>query len=305
MQKVYLLLRNNHQTGPYTIDELLQQQLTAFDLVWVEGVSQAWSYPSELAELKEFFVSDANKKAVPLQQPASTSVDEIERRAEELRQRVLSFPSKYIVRKIFKEDDVSVDALRAMAEERIEFVDHRKKESPVFEWMSAAMVTLIVAAGVYGGARFFNSEANFPPTVVTKSVSIDNHAGKVVATPIPQHAVAMQEETMKDTVTKAVAINQKPIKSPKRRRINIEALPATAIERMSVPEHTGDETSSAVEAPKELKKEVIEPEPRTIVTEEPVEKKKPGLFKGLFKKKKKNEVKPEEQEGNTAQSQGS
>jgi hypothetical protein len=100
MQKVYLLLRNNHQTGPYTIDELLQQQLTAFDLVWVEGVSQAWSYPSELAELKEFFVSDANKKAVPLQQPASTSVDEIERRAEELRQRVLSF-EKYSKKMMF------------------------------------------------------------------------------------------------------------------------------------------------------------------------------------------------------------
>jgi hypothetical protein len=303
MQKVYLLLRNNNRTGPYTIDELLQQQLTDLDLVWVEGISHVWSYPSELTELKEFFVSGVNAEVVPLRQTASSSVDEIEQRAEELRQRVLSFPSKYIVRKISNEDDVSVDALKAMAEERIEFIDHRKKESPVFEWMSAAMVTLIVVGGVYGGTRFFNSKENVPSAAVTKLVSVGNHAAKVVATPVSQPAVALQEET-KDTVIQAVVITQKPIKSPKRRRINVEALPATAIERISVPEHTGAETSSAVETTEELKKEMIEPEPRTIVTEEPLEKKKPGLFKGLFRKKKKNEVKTGEPEANTAQSQG-
>ena len=51
MQRVYLLLRNNQQTGPYTIGELLQQQLRPSDMIWIEGESTAWTYLSEL-ELK-------------------------------------------------------------------------------------------------------------------------------------------------------------------------------------------------------------------------------------------------------------
>ena len=39
MNKVYLLLRKNLQTGPYTYEELLQQQLLPTDLIWVEGKS--------------------------------------------------------------------------------------------------------------------------------------------------------------------------------------------------------------------------------------------------------------------------
>src|SRR5881394_2677247 len=54
MQKVYLLLRSNKQTGPYSLEELLQLKLKPYDLVWVDGRSAAWRYPSEIAELKEY-----------------------------------------------------------------------------------------------------------------------------------------------------------------------------------------------------------------------------------------------------------
>ncbi len=50
----YLLLRNNKESGPYTLDELQIKGLKAYDLVWVEGKSAAWRYPSELEELKKF-----------------------------------------------------------------------------------------------------------------------------------------------------------------------------------------------------------------------------------------------------------
>lgn len=50
----YLLLRDNKQTGPYTAAELAEKGLKAYDLVWLEGKSAAWRYPSELAELKPF-----------------------------------------------------------------------------------------------------------------------------------------------------------------------------------------------------------------------------------------------------------
>jgi hypothetical protein len=51
---MYLLLRDNKQSGPYTVDELKEKGLKAYDLVWVEGRSAAWRYPSEIDELSAF-----------------------------------------------------------------------------------------------------------------------------------------------------------------------------------------------------------------------------------------------------------
>ncbi|WP_207512796.1 DUF4339 domain-containing protein [Longitalea luteola] len=50
----YLLLRDNKQTGPYTAEELAAKGLKPYDLVWLEGRSAAWRYPSEIEELKSF-----------------------------------------------------------------------------------------------------------------------------------------------------------------------------------------------------------------------------------------------------------
>ncbi len=51
---MYLLLRNNKQSGPFTLDELKNMGLKAYDLVWLEGKSAAWRYPSEIEELSAF-----------------------------------------------------------------------------------------------------------------------------------------------------------------------------------------------------------------------------------------------------------
>ncbi|HVS97052.1 MAG TPA: DUF4339 domain-containing protein [Puia sp.] len=51
---MYLLLRNNKQSGPYSLDELKSMGLKAYDLVWVEGRSAAWRYPCEIEELRNF-----------------------------------------------------------------------------------------------------------------------------------------------------------------------------------------------------------------------------------------------------------
>ena len=47
----YLLLRDNKQTGPYTLDELITKGLKPYDLIWIEGKSAGWRYPSEVSEL--------------------------------------------------------------------------------------------------------------------------------------------------------------------------------------------------------------------------------------------------------------
>ena len=50
----YLLLRDNKQSGPYSFDELKEKGLKAYDLVWIDGKSAAWRYPSEIEELVAF-----------------------------------------------------------------------------------------------------------------------------------------------------------------------------------------------------------------------------------------------------------
>ena len=50
----YLLLRDNKQLGPLSLDEIIQKGFKPYDLVWVEGRSAAWRYPSEIEELKSF-----------------------------------------------------------------------------------------------------------------------------------------------------------------------------------------------------------------------------------------------------------
>ncbi|HEU4633974.1 MAG TPA: hypothetical protein VFS22_08320, partial [Flavisolibacter sp.] len=123
MQKVYLLLRNNRQTGPHSLEELLQLGLKPFDLIWVEGKSYGWAYPSEIETLRPFVSACSSPKmettapgqqaslsnvdkppskkifvSLPVVQgavpPASPAPDPIEQKADELRQRIQSYPTQ-------------------------------------------------------------------------------------------------------------------------------------------------------------------------------------------------------------------
>jgi hypothetical protein len=50
----YLLLRDNKQSGPYSVPELVEKGIKPYDLVWLDGKSVAWRYPSEIEELKAY-----------------------------------------------------------------------------------------------------------------------------------------------------------------------------------------------------------------------------------------------------------
>ncbi len=50
----YLLLRDNKQTGPYTLEDIRALGVKPYDLIWVEGRSAAWRYPGEIEEFKSF-----------------------------------------------------------------------------------------------------------------------------------------------------------------------------------------------------------------------------------------------------------
>jgi hypothetical protein len=54
MQKIYVLLRHDKQTGPYSLPELIQYDLKPYDLIWIEGQSAGWYYPQEIAALHPY-----------------------------------------------------------------------------------------------------------------------------------------------------------------------------------------------------------------------------------------------------------
>ena len=54
MNRIYRLLRNNKEQGPFTSEELIAKNLKPYDLVWVDGRSAGWRYPGEIGEFKVY-----------------------------------------------------------------------------------------------------------------------------------------------------------------------------------------------------------------------------------------------------------
>lgn len=49
--KQYFLLRENKESGPFTLEAIKHKNLLTTDLVWIEGMSTSWSHAAELEEL--------------------------------------------------------------------------------------------------------------------------------------------------------------------------------------------------------------------------------------------------------------
>ena len=52
MQRIYRIFRNNKEMGPFGLEELEHLSLSPSDLIWVDGQSAGWRYPSEITTLK-------------------------------------------------------------------------------------------------------------------------------------------------------------------------------------------------------------------------------------------------------------
>jgi len=93
----YLLLRDNKQSGPYTVPEIIAMGIKPYDLVWLEGKSAAWRYPSEIEELKahapaveeqpfdRFYKKPDTQKAAPVASYADTHQSSLQVPAEHKR----------------------------------------------------------------------------------------------------------------------------------------------------------------------------------------------------------------------------
>jgi hypothetical protein len=327
MQKVFRLLRHNTEQGPYTIGELLGQHLVPGDLIWVDGESTAWAHPHEMEVLK--YAIDVNllkKKSsapTPLEQapevkapvkPANVWTEspalEIERKAEEIRQRTLAF-------KKASTDPAAVwhpqqATIIPLSENDIEFSYHKRKGLPVGEVLMGAMVVGLLTIGWYGGGKdLFQSPKAVASAVAVKMVATEENAAigapDVAVTDTTTGLAALVDSSaLKDSIA-TIAIRKAPRKNTptvSTTATSMSETPVVAInpEPAPVKKSEPEVAKTPIQQPVAKTEEKSEAANNVAKVEEQapteeVEKKK-GLgkmLKGLFKKKKKDDEKVSEE----------
>ncbi|ANE52715.1 DUF4339 domain-containing protein [Flavisolibacter tropicus] len=132
MEKSYLLLHNNQQSGPFSLEELAGKALQAKDLVWVIGQSAGWRYPEEIEALKTFVQDNSPipstsaagepKKEVVSSQTIATFTTE-KAASPSTRHIYVSFPSNPVT--IVAEQAAVPEAATQSFEERVEKMRQR------------------------------------------------------------------------------------------------------------------------------------------------------------------------------------
>ena len=293
MERVYLLLRNNQQTGPFTIDELLQQQLQPSDMIWVEGKSAAWTYLSELELIP--FIKDPGL----IQNEVLKNEDEIERKAEQLRQRVLAsarrayFPMRAI------EIETYASPYR-LPDEELQVVDHRKerniKRNAVFgEFLLTCIVIGLFVVGIYKGKSFLGAKDKVQNSVATQLDTGDQHTAQKNK-PVTPTIIISKPDSSNEQQDSLLALQKAVQKAPVvRKRVIDSSIGSTSLNKLTLNQNEKkDDAATSSDTPVEsvvntddlLKKELVPTVPEIKTSTEPLKDEKKGFLKGLFKKKK-------------------
>jgi hypothetical protein len=215
MPYTFRLLRNNKESGPFSLDELLQLSLKPFDLVWVEGKSAGWRYPSEIDLLKPYLVenvpeqtsmvveqvhSESNEgrliikeipkeEVMPVQQTVNPVIqpeeqeitaEKLEKKANEIYLRVQA----YTKQKEQQEEDLQTRQARSLDDLKQEYADwlHNKMDHK----KSYGSRKIVIGVGVFfvGALGYFLIERiNTPdtPRPVQSSYFMSNSANDAKA----------------------------------------------------------------------------------------------------------------------------
>jgi len=293
MERVYLLLRNNQQTGPFTIDELLQQQLKPSDMIWVEGKSAAWTYLSELELIPFIKDPEINQRNEVLK-----NEDEIERKAEELRQRVLASARRAYF-PIHTTEIESYASPYKLPDEELQVVDHRKerniKRNAVFgEFLLTCIVIGLFVVGIYKGKSFLGAKEKVQNSVATQLDTGDQHTvqkNKQLTT-----TIISKPDTSNHLQDSLLALQKVVQKFPAvRKRVIDSSIRSTSLNKLTLNQNEKKENAatnsdtpveSVVNSDDLLKKELVPTVPEIKTSTEPLKDEKKGFLKGLFKKKK-------------------
>lgn len=307
-----MLLRHNVESGPYTIDELLQQKITPADLIWEIDTSYAWQYPAEVRSLKPHLDATVFPGLSPRANHAPRHLrnrhipDEIEIKAEKLRKRI----QEQATQNHNKQNRVG----RAVSEyssgepaavlSDFHFVHHKPAK---FDWYPVAVtvVACVFAGGFLFAARNMFAGKHDPLNgQAAQIIHTDQHAA-IAATPAPVIAsvppMPDSNAVVKDSAAQLIVATPKP--AVRRVVSNVAAAPDTETiaqpatidpqpvqQEVSKPKPVVDnppvQTVVETESKPVKKQEAVvvkeDPQPETA---SPDTEEKKGFLKGLFKKK--------------------
>lgn len=315
MGKVYLLLRNNIESGPFSIDELLQQKIAASDLIWIEGESLTWQEPSQIMELGVGSMSLPENKNVFCQSPAPVSQvipygqktegkiipifynreaasfarsqgGKIEKRASNIDNNALSVGHDQAITGSYE------NSFSYQQEKKIDLVFYKKNRKNVVlpEIISACLVTAFIAVGIYGGWALINTkdENNYTTALPLK-----------ISEPAITKTFESQTPENKEIIltTDSTAVQSQPVLGqtpPPKQNPKTQSRSITAKKKNAVKKETIKLELSSIIA--EEVPVIAEPEPQAeeIITEPEQKKKSLGqAIKNIFKKKKKKQTETE------------
>jgi hypothetical protein len=327
MEKVYLLLRNNQQTGPHSLEELLHLELKPKDLVWVEGKSYGWSYPTEIDTLKpyvkgakasprpqspESVPSDpirksspefsSNKKiyvsmpsgATPLQSQPETQ-DPIEQKAEELRKRIQSYNPQQETGK----QDIRTNyskKLEDVEEEYTSWVFQKKRKKDLLAGISPVALGIIVVIGLTGAWWMLKPSSARPdqPPVVSTAPRVEAPREEIMSQPVDNSIVTTVSNT-------GIPEKKSPVAANKTQAKKEQAFVKLSSPSLHTPARSSEQVNDQPAA--ENTPVVAPPEEKTGVATTPQQPKEKrtirGLLNVLFKKNKKEQAADETRTANT------
>lgn len=326
MEKLYLLLRNNKQTGPHSLTELLELSLKPSDLIWEDGKSTAWKNPQEILALpgkgggevipaatslesreRQALSPEARPLAVSaapspskkytfvslpkgqLQQPMAVITEEpeedesakLERKAQEIYNRVQAFASKQQTGKTYKsvkgKDDGETNYTRSLESIKQEYSNwlsqQKKKEKNRFtkkQWVMAASVFCLLFIAAFGAWKGFTGKNTKDTPVAKRATSLP--AEKVTATkedvPVPaetlpenkvmiteslvlQNKGRTEEENRKELVKSQPLPAEKKQADINQKEVREEESPSMLAKTIAIPISQSNETNTQGQEPKE------------------------------------------------------
>lgn len=315
MQKVYRLLRSNRETGPYSLEELLQQKLGPADLVWVEGKSGSWAYPYEIEALKAFVAapmlqSQATPDSTPARPPESRPetarhifvrlpegtkkaaspqpTDPLEERAAALRQRVTAQAAGHYP----TEEPLQTRYNRSIGDVEEEYTDWYFKQKTKPKKSRQRLLTASVLGAAFLTAGYFSSQLLLKSNV-SSAVQKQEHNSEETAKAaiLPAVSSAPLTDTMVNTPTDPVQVMRQD--SPAQRKKDLVANKLLLQKPLAETPAPAPAETTAVAAPVTA---AAEPETTEEEVPAPVAAKKRGGFLGLFRKKDKAPVSTTEPE---------
>ena len=300
MEKVYLLLRNNIERGPFKYEQLLGQSLVPNDLIWIEGESMSWMTPTELEEFHKNNEHHLNVEPVPSVVPKASHI------AHPTRNQLFGPRSSSFKAPIADRQNIPIDSPILLNEgEEIDIRIHKKggKLVSLDQLAGAAFIALVLTTAWFGRHQFF-AENQETVSVVTPAAFMSEQsfaAKKEVA----QTAI-IPTENIQDSMVIAIPENSpakntfvtaKKNSTASLNNNSIAKSSAEEVETSDIPEVKSE--VPAVEAAPIIKEETkSEPaqsdsdnnnETSNVAVEDVKKKKSLGqAIKGIFKKKNKD-----------------